>query len=57
MPPPESLNEMLEKDAAYTEEVMYNGLFSMNDEEVIKWLQKLVPNYNRSNSANSANSK
>jgi FlaA1/EpsC-like NDP-sugar epimerase len=57
LPPPESLNEMLEKDAAYTEEVMCNGFFSMNDEEVIEWLQKLVPNYNRANSANSANSK
>ncbi|MDD4564593.1 MAG: nucleoside-diphosphate sugar epimerase/dehydratase [Eubacteriales bacterium] len=47
LPPPQSLNEMLEKEGAYTEERMHNGLLSMKDEEVMDWLHKLVPNYKR----------
>ena len=46
LPPSPELSEMLEKEGICTEESI-NGILTMKDEEVKDWLQKLVPNYNR----------
>lgn len=47
LPPSPELTEMLETEGICTEESI-SGIISMKDEEVRDWLQKLVPNYNRS---------
>lgn len=46
LPPSAELSEMLDKYTVCDETI--NGILSMKDEEVKAWLQKLVPNYNRS---------
>lgn len=47
LPPSPELSEMLDKYTICDEESI-NGILSMKDEEVKNWLQKLVPNYSRS---------
>jgi len=47
LPPSPELIEMLEKEMNCSEDSI-NGILSMKDEEVKEWLQKIVPNYNRS---------
>lgn len=46
LPPSPELSEMLEKEGICTADSI-NGILSMQDNEVKDWLQKLVPNYNR----------
>ncbi len=49
LPPSPELGEMLENQRICNEESI-NGILTMKDEEVKTWLQKLVPNYSRSES-------
>lgn len=49
LPPTAELIEMLEQEGVCTDESI-SGIISMKDDEVRDWLQKLVPNYNRTNS-------
>lgn len=48
LPPSPELTKMLEQEGICTEENI-GGIIAMKDDEVKDWLQKLVPNYNRSN--------
>lgn len=48
LPPSPELNEMLNQEMICTDESI-NGILSMGDDEVKDWLQKLVPNYSRTN--------
>lgn len=47
LPPSPELDKMLNQEMVHTDESI-NGILSMKDGEVKDWLQKLVPNYNRS---------
>ncbi len=49
LPPSPELSEMLDKEMICTEESI-NGILTMKDGEIKDWLQKLVPNYNRTES-------
>ena len=48
LPPSPEIMEMLEEEGICAEENI-NGIIAMEDEDVKDWLQKLVPNYNRTN--------
>ena len=48
LPPSSELTKMLENEGICTEESI-GGIIAMKDDEVKDWLQKLVPNYNRTN--------